>query len=196
MHEQVDGAGMMVNETDETLMLRVGTGDHAACRELVERHLGRIVAFAGRVLSDRTTAEDVAQDVFLRLWSHARRWRPTGARLTTWLHRVALNLCLDRLARRRETPLDDVAEPVDPEPSAAALLQEQLLSQYIAKALNELPDSQRVAITLCHYQGLRNREAAQLMDLSVEALESLLARGRRTLKARLRDVAPDLLGEV
>ena len=185
----------MVNEPDETLMLRVGTGDQAACRQLVERHLGRIVAFAGRVLGDRTMAEDVAQDVFLRLWSHAQRWQPSGARLTTWLHRIALNLCLDWLARRRETPLDEVEEPVDPQPHATVLLQEQHLSFQVGKAVAELPDSQRIAITLCYYQGLPNREAAQMLEISVEALESLLARGRRTLKSRLRAVAPDLLGD-
>jgi RNA polymerase sigma-70 factor (ECF subfamily) len=185
----------MVNEPDETLMSRVGTGDHAACHALVERHLGRILAFAGRVLGDRMMAEDVAQEVFLRLWSHAQRWHPQGARLTTWLHRIALNLCLDCLARRRETPLDDIAEPVDPKPHATALLQEQNLSHRVGKALNELPESQRIAITLCYYQGLRNSEAAETMEISVEALESLLARGRRTLKSRLRDVTPDLLGD-
>jgi len=185
----------MVNEPDETLMQRVGTGDHAACRELVERHLGRIVAFAGRVLGDRTMAEDVAQEVFLRLWSQAQRWRPSGARLTTWLHRIALNLCLDWLARRRETPLDEIDEPVDQKPHATVLLQEQNLSHQVGKALDELLDSQRIAITLCYYQGLRNSEAAQMMEISVEALESLLARGRRTLKSRLRAVAPDLLGD-
>jgi RNA polymerase sigma-70 factor (ECF subfamily) len=186
----------MVNEPDETLIIRVGTGDREACHELVNRHLGRIVAFAGRVLGDRTTAEDVAQDVFLRLWSHAQHWRPSGARLTTWLHRIALNLCLDRLARRRETPLEDIAEPVDPAPDAVLLLQEQKLNQLVGKALHELPDSQRIAITLCYFQGLRNKEAAQLMEVSVDALESLLARGRKTLKARLQNLAPELLGGV
>jgi RNA polymerase sigma-70 factor (ECF subfamily) len=184
-----------VNESDETLMLRVGTGDHAACRELVERYLGRIVSFAGRVLGDRVLAEDVAQEVFLRLWSHAQRWRPSGARLTTWLHRIALNLCLDWLARRREAPLDEADEPVDRTPHATVLLQGQNRSQQVGQALAELPDKQRIALTLCYYQGLRNNEAAEMMEISVEALESLLARGRRTLKSRLQDVAPDLLGE-
>lgn len=186
----------MVNEPDATLMNRVGTGDHAACRELVERHLGRILAFAGRVLGDRMMAEDVAQEVFLRLWSHAQRWHPRGARLTTWLHRIALNLCLDCLARRREMPLDGIDEPADPKPHATVRLQEQNLSRRVGKALDELPESQRIAITLCYYQGLRNNEAAEMLGISVEALESLSARGRRTLKSRLRDVIPDLLGDV
>lgn len=193
--ERADLTEVLVNESDETLMLRVGTGDHAACRELVERYLGRIVSFAGRVLGDRVLAEDVAQEVFLRLWSHAQRWRPSGARLTTWLHRIALNLCLDWLARRREAPLDEADEPVDRTPHATVLLQGQNRSQQVGQALAELPDKQRIALTLCYYQGLRNNEAAEMMEISVEALESLLARGRRTLKSRLQDVAPDLLGE-
>ena len=84
----------LVDESDETLMVQAGEGSHDACHELVRRHLGRVVAFAGRSLGDRTDAEDVAQEVFERLWIHARDWRAGRARLTTWLHRVALNLCL------------------------------------------------------------------------------------------------------
>src|SRR5262245_12558446 len=112
-----------MDESDETLMRRVGGGDGEACRTLVERHLGRVVAFAGRTLGNRADAEDVAQETFFRLWRKAGRWRPGEARLTTWLHRVALNLCLDRIARRRETPLDAVPEPADPAPSPVALLE-------------------------------------------------------------------------
>jgi RNA polymerase sigma-70 factor (ECF subfamily) len=174
-----------MEESDETLVRRVADGDHEACRALVERHLSRVVAFAARTLGNRADGEDVAQETFVRLWSSPRRWRPGQARLTTWLHRVALNLCLDRLARRREAPLDGVPDPVDPSPSAVALLERQALGQLVDAELAALPPQQRIAITLCHYQGLRNLEAAEVMGVSVEALESLLARGRRTLRARL-----------
>jgi RNA polymerase sigma-70 factor (ECF subfamily) len=183
-----------MEESDETLMLRVGRGDHEACRVLVERHLARIVRFAARTLGSRAEGEDVAQEVFLRLWSSARRWR-VQARLTTWLHRVAMNLCLDRFARRRETPLDDAPDPADPAPAASVLLERRELGLRVERELAALPAQQRIAITLCHYQGLRNIEAAEVMDVSVEALESLLARGRRTLRARLRPAAGELLGE-
>jgi RNA polymerase sigma-70 factor, ECF subfamily len=175
-----------MDESDDALMRRVGQGDHEACRALVERHLGRIVAFAARTLGNRADAEDVAQDTFVRAWRNARRWQPGRARLTTWLHRIALNLCLDRLARRRDTPLDGVPEPVDPTPSAVALLERRALGERVSRELAALPPQQRVAITLCHYQGLGNIEAAEVLGVSVEALESLLARGRRTLRARLR----------
>lgn len=174
-------------------MLRIGAGDREAFRRILERHLGRIVAFAVRTLGDRTAAEDVGQETFLRLWTHASRWQPT-ARLGTWLHRVALNLCLDRLGRTRELALDDVAEPPDPKPSLVAQVQAHDIGRYVNEALAQLPAQQRVAITLCHYQGLRNTEAAEVMDVSIEALESLLARGRRTLRVRLRALLPDLLG--
>jgi len=185
-----------MEESDETLMLRVGRGDREACRVLVERHLARIVAFAARTLGNRSDGEEVAQDVFLRLWVHARRWRAGEARLTTWLHRVAMNLCLDRLARRRETPLDGIPEPVDPAPGTTILVERREIGRQVERELAGLPPQQRIAITLCHYQGLRNIEAAEVMNVSVEALESLLARGRRTLRARLRDVAADILGDV
>jgi len=185
----------VVDDSDETLMLQAGAGSHDACHELVRRYLGRIVAFAGRSLGDRTEAEDVAQEVFERLWIHAWDWHSGRARLTTWLHRVALNLCLDRLARRRELSLVDVVEPTDSKPSMTALMQQEDLGRLVNRELAALPDRQEIAITLCHYQGLRNTEAAEIMGVSVEALESLLARGRRALRSRLRGLVPDLLGE-
>lgn len=179
-----------MEEADETLVVRVGAGDREACRILVERHLGRIVAFARRVLGERAAAEDVAQETFLRLWTHACTWRPGSARFGTWLHRVALNLCLDRLARRSEAPLD--AEPPDDGPSLPAHLYARQVGRRVDEAVARLPDAQRIAITLCHYQGLRNIEAAEAMDVTVEALESLLARARRTLRERLRDLLAEM----
>jgi RNA polymerase sigma-70 factor (ECF subfamily) len=185
----------VVDESDEALMLQAGAGSHDACHELVRRYLGRIVAFAGRSLGDRTEAEDVAQEVFERLWIHAQKWHSGRASLATWLHRIALNLCLDRLARKREQSLVDVVEPVDSKPSMTALMQQEDIGRLVNRELAALPDRQKIAITLCHYQDLRNTEAAEIMGVSIEALESLLARGRRTLGSRLRGLVPDLLGE-
>jgi len=137
----------------------------------------------------------VAQEVFLRLWTHAPSWRSGEARLSTWLHRVTLNLCLDRRRRRREENLPDDVDPVDPRPGMVDELQRQDTAAHVAAAMAALPDAQRTAIVLCHYQDLRNIEAAEVMGVSVEALESLLARGRRGLRERLRPALPDLLGE-
>jgi RNA polymerase sigma-70 factor (ECF subfamily) len=184
-----------MGDPDEHLMLRVGRGDGEACRALVERHLGRVVALAARVLGSAAEAEDVAQEVFTRVWTSAGSWRPGAARFTTWLHRVALNLCLDRLARRREAPLESAPEPVDPGPTPAARLEEAEVRQRVGREIAALPERQRVALALCHYEGLRNIEAAEIMGVTVEALESLLARARRTLRVRLEETASELLGE-
>lgn len=183
-----------LEDDDEILMLRTGKGDRDAFRQLLERHLDRIVAFAARVLGDRSFAEDIAQETFLRLWTHARDWQPT-AKLTTWMYRVALNLCLDRRPRGDGVALDDVPEPTDPGASQLALLQAKDVGEHVNRALAELPPQQSSAIALCHYQGLSNREAAEVMGVSIEAIESLLARGRRTLRERLGALRPDLLGE-
>ena len=183
-----------MDDSDETLMLRAGTGDRAACERLVERHLGRIVGFAQRTLGSRTDAEDAAQDVFLRVWAAAPRWRKGAARFGTWLYRVAMNVCLDRLAKKRETLTDELPEIVDPGPEPLVALHAAQVGQHVNAALATLPETQRIAVTLCHYQGLRNSEAAEVMGVSVEALESLLARGRRTMRAHLRPVAPALMG--
>ncbi len=175
-------------------MQRVGRGDGEACRILVEPHLVRVVALAAHVLGSATEAEDVAQEVFARVWTSAASWRPGAARFTTWLHRVALNLCLDRLARRRDAPLDDAPEPVDPRPTPADRLEEAEVTRVVAREVAALPERQRIALALCHWHGLRNDEAAEIMQITVEALESLLARARRTLRERLRPVGPELLG--
>src|SRR5690606_21973682 len=150
--------------------------------------LGRILALAFRMLGSRAEAEEVAQEVFLRVWQQAGAWRATdGARLSTWLHRVAVNLCLDRLRRRRETGLEAAAEVAAADPHPGANLQRRAVADRVAAALASLPDRQRTAIVLCHYQELGNIEAAAVMEIGVEALESLLARGRRGLRERLRD---------
>jgi RNA polymerase sigma-70 factor (ECF subfamily) len=187
-----------VTPSDEDLMVLAGRGDRAACATLVERHLGRVVTLAARMLGNRSDAEDAAQEVFLRVWAAATTWRG-GSRFTTWLHRVAANVCLDRLAKVRRMP--DVPtmegneiEIADAAPDPSAEAQAGDVARHVQAALAALPPAQRLAVTLCHCEGLRNIEAAAIMDVSVEALESLLARGRRAMRARLRPIAPALIG--
>lgn len=177
------------NDPDEALLAGVGRGDPSAVRTLLDRRLPRILALARRMLNDTGEAEDVAQETFLRAWRQARSWTPGQARFDTWLHRVALNLCYDRLRRRREVVTDTPPEQVDTGPAPDAGLMRADLSKRVEAALAALPARQREAIVLCHHQGLGNIEAAQLMEISVEALESLLGRGRRALKASLADLA-------
>lgn len=183
-----------MTDSDEILMRRVGAGDRAACQVLVERHLGRVVTLAYRMLGNRTDAEDAAQEVFLRVWTAAASWRG-DARFTTWLHRVAANVCLNRIAKPRDVPSDALPEPIDPRPDPSAVAQDADLREHVQAALALLPSAQQLAVTLCHCQGFRNVEAAAIMEISVEALESLLARGRRAMRAHLRPVASALIGK-
>src|SRR5262249_11203932 len=154
-------------------------GDAAAFRELSRVHLGKIMNYAYRMLHDRAEAEDVAQETFLRLWKDAAQYEPK-ARVGTWLHRIAHNLCIDRLRKHRERPTDTADEgPSSLEPGG--LLDRKRTADAVMTALGELPERQRAAIALVHYQGLGNIEAAEVLGVGVEALESLLSRGRRTL---------------
>jgi RNA polymerase sigma-70 factor (ECF subfamily) len=176
-------------DPDELLVRQVARGDAAAMARLVSAKLPRMLALARRMLGEASEAEDVAQDVFLRVWRDAGRWRPGAARFDSWLHRVALNLCYDRL-RRRERPTADLPEQADEGPPPDRGLLAQDVARRVEAALQSLPDRQREAVVLCHYQEMSNIEAAQVMELSVDALESLLARGRRALRAQLIDLAP------
>jgi RNA polymerase sigma-70 factor (ECF subfamily) len=177
------------HELEVEWMRRTARGDALAFRSLADAHLGKIMNYAYRLLHDRVEAEDVAQETFLRLWKDAGRYEPK-ARVTTWLHRIAHNLCIDRLRGRREQPSDAVDEErssVEP----GGLLDRKEAALEVGRALAALPERQRAAITLVHYQGLSNIEAAAVLDLNVEALESLLARGRRSLRDKLAELAPE-----
>lgn len=175
-------------DPDEALLARVAKGDPAAVRALVARKLPRLMSLASRMLGDMAEAEDVAQEAFLRVWRQAPRWRPGAAKFDTWLHRVTLNLCYDRLRRRREIATADPPETPDPGPGPDRGLEALDIGARVQAALQALPERQREAIVLCHYQELGNIEAAAVMGVSVEAVESLLGRGRRALRAALKDL--------
>ena len=173
-------------DPDGALLVAYANGDAGAARDLALRLTPRVLGQAMRMLADRAEAEDVAQDALMRLWRIAPDWRQGEALVSTWLFRVTLNLCTDRLRRRkRNVPLDDVAEPFDATPSVAEALQHQARMTALSRALAELPERQAQAVALRHLEGLGNPEIAQIMDISTEAVESLTARGKRALAAIL-----------
>ena len=173
------------DEADDVLLRRFALGDSGAARVLTLRLTPRVYAHAARLLGDRAEAEDVAQEAMLRLWKLAPDWREGEAKVTTWLYRVTANLATDRLRKRRGVSLDSVPEPEDDAPSAADGLQQAARATALDAALADLPDRQREAVVLRHIEGLGNPEIAQIMDISAEAVESLVARGKRGLTQAL-----------
>jgi RNA polymerase sigma-70 factor (ECF subfamily) len=176
-------------DPDADCLAPAAAGDEAAFATLVDRHLVRLHGLAARILGVQAEAEDVVQETLLRAWRELPRWRPGAARFSTWLQRVALNLVNDRLRRRREQIGLEAIDLVDGVPGPEPGLVRAELAQQVRAALQQLPPRQRDALLLCHYQGLGNIEAAAILEVSVDALESLLARGRRALRDRLTDAA-------
>lgn len=174
--------------SDDALLVLYAGGDADAARVLTGRHLGRVYGFAARLLGDRAEAEDVAQEAMLRMWRVAGQWRAGEAKLSSWLYRVTVNLCTDRQRarlRRRAEPLEDVAEPADESADTEAALMQRARQDALQAALATLPDRQRQAVVLRHIEGLSNPEIAAILDVGVEAVESLTARGKRALTAAL-----------
>ncbi|SDN42910.1 RNA polymerase sigma-70 factor, ECF subfamily [Lutimaribacter pacificus] len=166
---------------DEALLTLFANGEGAAARALTLRMTPRVMAHAYRLLGDRDEAEDVAQEAMMRLWRIAPDWRQGEARVTTWLYRVVANLCTDRLRRRRGVDIDSVPEPQDDAPGADQALLQKARADALQAALGQLPDRQRQAVVLRHIEGLSNPEIAAIMEIGVEAVESLTARGKRAL---------------
>jgi RNA polymerase sigma-70 factor (ECF subfamily) len=182
-----------IRAAEDRLMARIGAGDRDAARELMAANMSRIIGLARRTLGDPMEAEDIAQETFLRVWKAAGRWQSGQARVSSWVCRIALNLCYDRLRKRREVLTDTLPERADDTPGQDAQMEQAESGNRIAAAVRQLPDRQRQALELVHFQELSNIEAAEIMSVSVDALESLLARGRRKLKTVLLGDAPDLI---
>lgn len=176
---------MLDDDDDALLLCSVAAGDQIAFERLARRHLDRAYTVALRLTGSRPDAEDVVQEVFLRLWQRPDAWRPGQAQFSTWLHRVVVNRCLDIKRRPRMTALDGVAEPEDPRPGAEADLVAAQRQRALTDAVADLPERQRAAIALTYAAGLKNGEAAKALEISVKALEALLVRAKRDLREAL-----------
>ena len=170
---------------DRAVMARVAGGEAAAFRLVVARHIAMVHALAWRMLGDAAEAEDVVQEVFARVWTNAAGWTPSGGGLGGWLRRIATNLCLDRLRRRRPLSGEPVPDRADETPGADEALDANRRGEAVAAAILALPDRQRAAIVLTYHEGLPNAEAAELLGIGVKALESLLVRARQALTRAL-----------
>ncbi|MCF7675261.1 MAG: sigma-70 family RNA polymerase sigma factor [Akkermansiaceae bacterium] len=180
---------------DVALMARIGAGDHAAFRALVERHQDAVVGTVARMLGNPADAEDIGQQVFLRIWRHAKRYRPE-AKFTTYLFTITRNLVFNetrRRSRRKEVSADEreeishlqVAAESARQPDAELLQAE--LQQAVDAAIAALPEVQRMAVVLRRYEQMPYEEIAEVLKLSLSAVKSLLFRARATLRESLRN---------
>ena len=191
--DQKPAGGSKEDDEDVRLMRLVGTGDTQAFEELIERHQSLVAGTVARMLGSNSEVEDIAQQVFIRVWKSAGRYTPR-AKFTTWLLKITRNLVFNELRRTRrrayvpiqteseaeEIPLKDETSPM---PDASLL--ENELQEAIEKAITELPERQRMALVLRRYEELNYEQIAEILDLSVPAVKSILFRARAELRARL-----------
>jgi RNA polymerase sigma-70 factor (ECF subfamily) len=176
---------MHEGEADEALMVQTARGSHRAFRILMARHMGRTLRIAETVLGSATDSDDVAQEAFARVWGRASSFDPTVAQFTTWLYRIVVNLAIDRARRPRSDPIEAAEHVATEEPNALSRLIASEEQNTIAEYIAQLPERQRVALALFHFEGLSGRDAAQALEMTDKAFESLLVRARATLKQRL-----------
>ena len=178
---------------DVRLMRLVARGDTRAFEEVIERHQALVAGTAARMLGSNSDVEDIAQQVFIRVWKSARRYVPR-AKFTTWLLKITRNLVfneLRRAKRRAQVPLQSdpgieeipLKDETNPAPDASLL--EDELQRAIEEAIMQLPESQRMALVLRRYEQLSYEEIAEVLDLSVPAVKSVLFRARTELRSRL-----------
>lgn len=178
------------DETDAALLAAFARGDQSAARALTGRHLPRVFAHACRLLQDNAEAEDVAQEAMLKLWKMAPNWREGEAKVSTWLYRVTANAATDRLRKRRTVGLEAAPEQEDGAPSVEEGLIAHDRQSALHAAMATLPERQRNALVLRHFEELSNPEIASALETSVEAVESLLGRARRALADKLSHLRP------
>ena len=173
--------GFHKKNTDHSLLAAFAKGDRRAAQQLTERLMPKIYSHAYYRLGNIEDAEDVTQDAFLKLWKFAPKWKQDRAQVSTWLYRVVYNLCKDRYRRATLENLSNAQEPIDGDQSPADEVDARYRQKALYEAMSFLPENQRLAVQLRHIDELSNPEIAEIMNISVEAVESLTARGKRKL---------------
>ncbi|MET0154947.1 MAG: sigma-70 family RNA polymerase sigma factor [Rickettsiales bacterium] len=167
-------------------MARIADGDRTAFAELVRRHSSRFYHVAYRYLGHMEDAEDAVQAAFLKILERPHLWQnDKGAKFTTWFYRIVANGCMDALKKHKSLPFSDDFDPEDETPSPEERADDRKRAFALRKALGDLPERQRFALSLCFGEGLSNAEAAEAMGLKLKALQALVMRGKTRLKERL-----------
>ena len=182
------------NEIDIALMLRVGQQDEQAFEELITRHQNAVIGTAAKMLNSTSEAEDIAQQVFIRLWKSAPRYKPK-AKFTTFLFTITKNLVFNesrRRSRKKESSIEEreddfhLQTPDTQNSSPDKELLQGELQTAIDSAINSLPEKQRMAVILRRYQNMSYDEIANVLELSVSAVKSQLFRARNELRDSLQ----------
>ena len=175
-----------LDKTDDTLLEHIGQGSHQAFRVLVERHTMRFFRLAFRYVAERTAAEDMVQRAFLKLWEKPERWDASkGVKFTTWFSRIIINQSLDLQKKHKPLALPDHIELVDDRAGQEARLIQAQQQRVLELAIQKLPMRQQTALNLCFYEEETNKHAAEVMQISVGAVESLLMRAKANLREAL-----------
>lgn len=181
---------------DLSLMARVKAGEVAAFEILIETHQHRVIGTIARMLGDEVEAEDIAQQVFIRVWKSAPRYQPT-ARFTTWLFKITRNLVFNEVRRRKRHPASSLEQSVESDDRPMQIIDRSAkapdstlldaeMQKAIQCAIDELPEAQRMAVILRRYQDAPYEEIAEVLELTVPAVKSLLFRARTDLRKKLR----------
>ncbi len=170
-------------------MIRVQqNADHKAFSVLVSRHTRMFYAAAYRMYPNQDVAEDIVQEAFLKLWQRPEIWKSDKkAKFTTWFYRIVTNLAIDYARRNKKTKGSDGLERIiDNGKSVQDIMEADYQAIVVEQAVQQLPERQKIALNLCFYEGLSNKEAAEIMDIGVKALESLLMRAKAGLRDNLK----------
>ncbi len=172
---------------DEELMARIAQADRHAFDILAKRHLNRVYSIARVMVKKQADAEDVAQDVFTRLWIYGPKWQDGKSAFTTWLYRIVVNCCNDHLRKNKNSGMEVPEDLPSGDANGEAILLQRQTESKVRAALQSLPERQRIAVTLTYFQGMTNPEAASAMDMHIKALEGLLVRARKTMRGMLEE---------
>lgn len=183
---------MSATQDDARLLEQIRKGDKAAFAVLVQRHSLRFYRVAYRFSGSRTEAEDIVQEAFIKLWERPNLWQEDKkTAFTTWFYRVLVNMCLDYQKKKRPASLADDTWIADDRDSHEETLLQNEKQALLEKHIQELPERQRVALNLCFYEELSNQEAADVMQINIKALQSLLMRAKTTLKEKIGEMYAD-----
>lgn len=173
-------------ESDARLVELIAAGNQKAFEELIHRYQRAVINFAFRFIGNREDAKDIAQDTFIRFFQAANRYEPS-AQFKTYLFRITTNLCIDFKQKKKPEYTDELPEvPFSSTPFKE--LHQKEISEAIAKAVQSLPENQRIALLLHHFEGMKYAEISEIMNTTVSAVESLLVRAKKTLRKKLKSL--------